>query len=81
MEWTGANKLKFNLEDNTLRGQEVLLENAECDPGFKVPVLDGTVLPLKEQVCALGVVLRSRSTAGCAGGRCGQKCLLSASAS
>ena len=53
MDWMRANKLKLN-PDKT----EMLLVGDSSDRMVGAqPVLDGIALPLKEQVCSLGVLL------------------------
>ena len=55
MDWMRANKLKLN-PDKT----EVLLVSQKADQGIGIQlVLDGVTLPLKTQVCSLGVLLDS----------------------
>lgn len=53
LEWMRTNILKLN-PDKT----KVLLVNRKSGPGFKMPsILDGVVLPLKDQVHSLEALL------------------------
>ena len=53
MGWMRANKLKLNPEK-----KEVLLVSCKGDKEIGIlPVLNGVTLPLKTQVCSLGVLL------------------------
>uniref|UniRef100_A0A803TXA5 Reverse transcriptase domain-containing protein n=1 Tax=Anolis carolinensis TaxID=28377 RepID=A0A803TXA5_ANOCA len=56
-DWMGSNKLKLNPDKI-----EVLLVSRKAEQGIGLqPVLDGVTLPLKTQVCSLGVLLLDSS--------------------